>query len=131
MNFNQLVGFLPVARIFLSFAFLYAVMFADFIRCYSTAGPYCTSDECTFTAAYKSAYDSSARCRTANDLCRVVMAFIMSILFPLRLAMLFPGLCQRKYRLEENGGEGSVDCNCFEFRHRFTSLQGQTQCLEV
>ena len=49
-------------RIFLSFAFLHAVVFSNLIRCDSAAGPYCTSDECTLTAAHKATYDGSARC---------------------------------------------------------------------
>ena len=110
MNFDRLVRVL-VARVFLSFAFLHTVMFSDFVRYYSAASPYCTSNECALTAAHKATYDSSACRRTANDLRRIVMTFIMSILLPLRLAMLLMGLRQRDYGLRENGCENCVDRN--------------------
>ncbi len=62
MNFNWLVGVLPVARVFLSFAFLHSIVFSNFVRRYSAAGSYCASDECALSAAHKAANDSSA-CR--------------------------------------------------------------------
>src|SRR5260370_40205827 len=54
------------------------------------------------------------------------MTFIMSILLPLRLAMLLLGLRQRDEGLGKNGCKNSVDCNRFEFRHFFTLLQSQS-----
>ncbi len=62
MNFNRLVGVFPVARIFLSFALLHAIMFSNFVCHRSAAGSDCTSDDCALTAAHKATYDSSA-CR--------------------------------------------------------------------
>jgi hypothetical protein len=56
------VGILPVVGIFLAFAFLYAVMFSNFIRHYASTGTYCTSDDCALTAAHQATYNSSA-CR--------------------------------------------------------------------
>jgi hypothetical protein len=45
------------------------------------------------------------------------MAFIISILLPLRLSMLFLSLRQRYQRLGEYGCKDSADCNGFKLRH--------------
>jgi len=48
-------------RVFLSFAFLHAIMFSNLIGDYSSAGTHCASNKCAFTAAHQPAYDGSAR----------------------------------------------------------------------
>src|SRR6266576_5990815 len=59
---QRLVRVFLVLGVFLSLAFLHAVMFSNFVRHYSAARPYCTSDDCALTAAHKATDDSSA-CR--------------------------------------------------------------------
>jgi len=60
-----------------------------------------------------------------------MVAFVVSILLSLRLAMLLLSLRQRNNRLGENRCKHRVNRYCFELRHLFTFLQSQSQHLKV
>ena len=83
-----------LAWILCALTLLYAIMFAYLVGDHPAACTCGSSDECAFAASEQAAYDRSTRCRAAYDLGCVVMAFIMGILFALRLTMLLLRLCE-------------------------------------
>jgi hypothetical protein len=84
-----------LVRVVFALAFLYAIVLPYLVGNNASSRPHRASDKSALPAAHQTAYDGSASCRAADNLCRIVMTFVVRILLPLRFPMLLLGLGKR------------------------------------
>jgi hypothetical protein len=95
----------------LAFAFFYAIVLANLVRSHASTRTNRTSDKCALPAANQTAHYSSTSCGSADNLRRIVMTFVMSILLPLRFPMLLGGLRKKSHGKGQNSCKRYETCN--------------------